>query len=314
MIQRHNDCIIFVIIVTWNGMKWIDRCLSGLRASTVSVSTIVVDNGSSDGIVEHIQEAFPEVSVHQMDKNLGFGQANNFGIKKALEQGADFVYLLNQDAYVYPDMFDHLLDVYSSVKDSNIGIISPLHLYRDKVHLDSHFKSYLSTISAEMTEDLLLRTLKPYYTVDMVPAAGWLLPKKTLEVIGGFDPIFFHYGEDDQYAQRIKYHGLSIVVVPKAKMIHDRDGFGNDKMARRDEFFSGLKTYYFLNINYNKKILFKKLTKIALSYLFESTRCLLRGNFKNFWQYHFAIIWNIVNIPKYRKNRCINRQKGANWL
>lgn len=312
--QSYNHCNIYVVVVTWNGMQWIDRCLSDLRASTISVSTIVVDNGSSDGTVEHIQEAFPEVSVHQMDRNLGFGQANNFGIKEALEQGADFVYLLNQDAYVYPDMFEHLVDTYSNVKDSNIGIVSPLHLYRDNVHFDYQFKGYLSAISADMAEDLMLSSPKPFYIVDMVPAAGWLLPKKTIEIIGGFDPIFFHYGEDVQYTQRIKYHGLSTIVVPDAKMIHDRNGFGNEKMARRDEFFCGLKTYYFLNINYNKKTLVNKLMRVAISYMFESIRCLFRGEFKNFGRYYSAFIRNIIYIPQYRKNRQINRQKGANWI
>lgn len=295
-------------------MKWIDKCLGALRQSSIPVSTILIDNGSSDGTLGYVRKEFPEIEIYRMEKNLGFGQANNYGINKALEKGCDFVYLLNQDAYIAPDMFEKLIEAYRIADKELIGVISPLHLYRDNIHLDAQFKSYLCRTAADIAEDVLLDECKPFYPVDIVPAAGWLLPRKTFEIVGGFDPIYFHYGEDEHYAQRLKFHKLKMLVAPKAKMIHDRDGFGNEKMARRDDLFSGLKVYYFLNINYTKDKLLFKLVRIGFSYIFESFRCMLDGKFNRSMQYYSGYFRNIFNIPKYRKNRRINRQTGPNWL
>ena len=80
---------ISVIVVTYNGLQWYDRCFSSLRQSNVPVSTVVVDNASNDGTVAYIKEHFPEIHLIESDKNLGFGGANNIGIRYALDQGCD---------------------------------------------------------------------------------------------------------------------------------------------------------------------------------------------------------------------------------
>lgn len=120
---------IYVIIVTYNAMKWAERCFSSLRNSSVPVQCITIDNGSTDGTQEYIKTHFPEVDFIQSPENLGFGKANNLGIEKAHKQGADFFYLMNQDAWVYPDSLQKVLDVYNNYPDNKqIGILSPMHL------------------------------------------------------------------------------------------------------------------------------------------------------------------------------------------
>lgn len=217
-------------------MKWIQKCLDALRKSTYPVTTLMIDNLSTDDTVEFVKRNYPEVRIIQSDKNLGFGQANNVGMRIALKENADYVYLLNQDAYVYPDMFEKLMEVAVSDTDNQYGIFSPLHVHASKSKLDKQFKDYLNTVSPDIVEDSLLTSAKKVYPVECVPAAGWLLPKKTLETIGGFDPVFFHYGEDVNYAQRIHYHGYRIGIVPSSMMIHDREEFGNEFVYRRGRF------------------------------------------------------------------------------
>lgn len=310
-----SNPIVYVVIVTWNGMKWIKRCLSCLRESTIPVKTIVIDNGSTDNTIEFIKTNFQEVDVYRMNRNLGFGQANNYGIKIALQNNCDFVYLLNQDAYVYPDMFDKLLEGYKQANKSiNVGVISPLHLYRDGIHFDAHFKGYLYNIALGMAEDALLTSTKAYYEVGAVPAAGWLLPRKSLENIGGFDPIFFHYGEDHNYSQRVNFHGMKTIVVPTAKMIHDRDGFGNVNMAKKDLYFRTIKTEYMLNINMYALSITKNLIKKDIAYSLDSFKYLIKGEFRMFWELQKAVKLNLFFIPKYLKDRTQNRRKGNNWL
>ena len=305
---------IYVIIVTWNGMKWIEKCFDALRDSTIPVEIVVVDNGSTDSTVSFIQENCPEAFIIQTGKNLGFGQANNVGIKHALNNGADFVYLLNQDAYVFPDMFEHLLDAYADIEKCEVGILSPLHLYRDRRHYDCQFAGYLNGIAIKMAEDFLLSDIQKFYEAQSVPAAGWLLPRKTLEMIGGFDPIFFHYGEDHNYSQRVNYHSLKTFVVPAAKMIHDRDGYGNENMARKEMYFRTVKTEIAMNINLTKCQIILMMLKTHLKYSMESLKHICQGNFRLFKELQTAVPRNILYINRYRNHRKANKMSNGPWL
>ncbi|WP_343686271.1 glycosyltransferase family 2 protein [Chryseobacterium gleum] len=215
---------IHVIIVTYNAMKWAERCFSSLRTSSVPVKCIVIDNGSTDGTQEYIKKYFPEVDFTQSPQNLGFGKANNTGIEKAYKEGADFFYLMNQDAWIYPDSFQKLLDVYNAYPDKNqLGILSPIHMDGSEKKLDIFFERYLArnTPDNRIFSDSFNNSLKDYYEIDFVNAAHWLLPKATIEEIGGFNPYFFHYSEDYEYVQRISFFRKKIIVCPPSRVVHD---------------------------------------------------------------------------------------------
>ena len=84
---------IYVIIVTYNAMQWIDRCLGSLRQSSIPLTPIAIDNGSKDETVAYIRAHFPETILFVQEKNLGFGQGNNVGIRYALAHEATHVLL-----------------------------------------------------------------------------------------------------------------------------------------------------------------------------------------------------------------------------
>lgn len=205
-------------------MKWAERCFSSLRRSSVPVKCIVIDNGSTDGTQAYIKNNFPEVDFIQSPENSGFGKANNLGIEKAYKEGADFFYLMNQDAWIYPDSFQKLLDVYNSYPDnSQIGILSPMHLDGSEKKLDLHFENYLSKDlrNNRMLSDIYFGEPKPYYEIGFVNAAHWCIPRRIIEKVGGFNPYFFHGAEDYEYVNRIIYFGLKIIVCAESKVIHD---------------------------------------------------------------------------------------------
>lgn len=215
---------ISVIIVTYNAMKWAEKCFRSLRQSSVPIHCIVIDNGSTDGTQDYIQTHFPEVDFSRSPKNLGFGKANNIGIEKAYKKGADFFYLMNQDAWLYEDSIQKLLDVYEEYpQKAEIGILSPMHIDGSEKLLDIFLDKYIA-INFEKTRlisDLYFQTLKPFYEINFINAAHWLLPKKTIETVGGFNPYFFHYGEDIEYVNRIQFHQKKVVLVPSSKVVHD---------------------------------------------------------------------------------------------
>lgn len=214
---------IYFIIVTYNAMKWAEKCFSSLRQSSVPVHCIVVDNGSADGSQAYITTNFPEVEFIQSEENLGFGKANNIGIEKAYREGADFFYLMNQDAWIYEDSIEKLLDVYNSYPGKEeIGILSPMHIDGTEKKLDIFLDKYIAhNFETRLISDLYFQSLKPFYEMKFINAAHWLLPKDTIETVGGFNPYFFHYGEDTEYVNRLLFHGKKTFLVPGSKVIHD---------------------------------------------------------------------------------------------
>ena len=128
------DLKVFVVIVTYKGKQWYDRCFASLRESTIPVQTIVVDNASEDGSVEYIREKYPEVILMENRENLGFGRANNMGMRYALDHDCDYVFLLNQDTWIEPDAIEKLVRVHS--EHPEYGILSPLHIAPDGSRLN----------------------------------------------------------------------------------------------------------------------------------------------------------------------------------
>lgn len=210
--------VIYVVIVTYNGLRWVDACFASLRSSSVPLRTVVVDNASNDGTPERIAERFPEVHLIRSGENLGFGRANNLGIRYARERGADYLLLLNQDAWIFPDTVGRLLQA----EEPACGILSPVHLDGTGERMDRAFREYVFGRERTESDRELLAAFTIPRDVRFVNAAAWLLPRRTIETVGGFDPLFAHYGEDDNYCHRVLHRGMTIRTVPGATICHDR--------------------------------------------------------------------------------------------
>ena len=206
---------VLVIIVTFNGLKWADKCFTSLRKSDFPVDVFVVDNGSSDGTPEYVREHFPEVMLHCTGENYGFGKANNIGLAHALSEGYDYVYLLNQDAWVQPDTIGSLIKAMEA--DPSYGILSPLQMTASMQTPDPRFALKCLDRPAETY------VRGRIYDVSFVMAAHWLISRRCVETVGGFSPAYRHYGEDDNYIHRAVYHGFKVGFCGGVHAVHDRD-------------------------------------------------------------------------------------------
>lgn len=301
--------MIYIIIVTYNGLNWIDSCLK----SCANYPVIIVDNASSDETVSFIETHYPQVSLLKQTENLGFGQANNIGIRYALDHGAEHVFLLNQDAYLVEDALEQLLRFQQNHAD--YGILSPIHLTGNQQKLDANFSNYmLKEKTGQFYSDFVLSNpIQAVYEVPFVNAAAWLVSKKCLETVGGFDPLFFHYGEDDNYCQRVQYHGFKIGVLPKVYAIHDRE----DRVKEKTKIFS--KMYFenierqykvsYANINIDNKIdvkiqkLKKTIFKLQLKFKFKRAT-----DFKK----ELSILLRIKPLIEYSRKQ--NKHQGAHYF
>ncbi|MDD5275574.1 MAG: glycosyltransferase family 2 protein [Methylovulum sp.] len=211
----------YVIVVTYNGVHWLEKCFGSLVNTNTPLKILAIDNASTDGTPEQIKKQFPQVELIETGANLGFGKANNIGLIKAMENSADYVFLLNQDAWVEPDTIEKLIEVNQNRPE--FGILSPIHMNGQGTALDINFAFCIRPSGCpNLISDIITKNLNAVYETRYVNAAAWLLSNKCLTKVGGFDPIFPHYGEDDDYLNRTLYHGLKIGIVPHTRIYHDR--------------------------------------------------------------------------------------------
>ncbi len=203
---------IAVVIVTFNGENWIKKNLSSLFNSNYPIDIIIVDNASTDETINIIKE-FSAIELIQNKSNLGFGKANNIGIDIAIKKGADAIFLLNQDTWIFENTISNLAEVL--FENSNFGIVSPMHYSADETTLDENFNTYFNRFNKQEDSESLR-------SVPFINAAAWLVSKKCFSKTGYFDPIFSHYGEDRNYCERVKFHGFKIGVVKNTAICHDR--------------------------------------------------------------------------------------------
>ena len=211
---------ILVVMVTYNGARWLETSLRALRDCGMPVDLYVYDNASADGSADAVAALWPEAVIVRGTENIGFAAANNAGFRYALGHGYDAVYLLNQDAWPLPGAMAILAGALERHPD--YALLSPMQLQRTD-----------SSTSLGMTESLDPQFEKNVWRkageerdgireVPRVMAAHWMVRCEALRKVGLFSEMLPIYGQDDNWCDRAQYHGLRIGIVPEAKAIHDR--------------------------------------------------------------------------------------------
>ncbi len=301
MMQSRKVCI---IIVSYNFEPWIDKCLSSVFASTIPAKVMVIDNHSNDNTVERIKQEYPQVLLIENKENFGFGKANNVGLTYALENNYNYAFLLNQDTRIKKDMLEKLL--IAAENNPNFGVVSPVHLSSDGTSLDHGFADY----SNKETVEQLPQPSSQLVELPFINAAFWLLPVETIKNIGGFSPLFYHYGEDRDYLLRTAYHNYKIGYLPNAFGIHYRQ---NRKVTNKQ--FLHAEYVYFLselaNINHSlaKAIAYSVLAAIKKMFIEASG-----GRFYNSGAYLKMAFKLILKTPAASRTRKKTKTVGAHYL
>ena len=183
---------VLVIIVTYNAHDWIHQCLNSVDMERYDA--FVVDNASTDDTLSILHTEYPKAIVRAMDKNMGFGQANNIGLRYALDNGYDYVFLLNQDAWLLPDTIEKLIAARN--QHPEYWVLSPLQMNTAQGGVEKQFGVYCKKNKVQLNLDVP-------QPVDFVNAALWLISIECIRLVGGFNPIYPHYGEDVDFVQRI---------------------------------------------------------------------------------------------------------------
>ena len=206
------------VVLNWNGGEDTLRCLGALPAGALAV---VADNGSTDGSLEAVRERFPEVLVVENGANLGFSAGNNRGIEAALDAGAGWVVLVNNDAVLEPQALDALRA--AAARWPGAGVLAGKLLFEDgRVQWAGQRVALLTGYSGRPRG--FGRPDGPRYEqegpVDRAVGALMAVSREAIGRAGLLDEDLFAYVEDVDWSLRIRAAGLACVLVPSVRAVH----------------------------------------------------------------------------------------------
>ncbi len=216
--MKHN---IAVVIPNFNGKDFVGKCLDSLQAQTHDVHIIVVDNGSSDGSAEFIKKNYPDIELIELPENTGFTGGVNTGIKKALEQGTNYILLFNSDAVADRNWAKELVEAAES--HATAGIVTCKFMRSDRKHFDSTGDFY-TTWGLPFPRGRNKVDSGQYDKAEYVFGAtggASLYKAECLKDIGLFDDTFFLYFEDVDISFRAQLKNWKVFYEPKAVAYHD---------------------------------------------------------------------------------------------
>lgn len=225
-----------MIIVNYNGKLLLKECLTSLRKQSYNrgeFETIVVDNGSNDGSVEYIKREFPEVSVIENRRNLGFAKACNSGIRYS---SGEYIALLNNDTEVDRNWIEELANAVSLNEDVALGS-SKIKLYG--TNIIGSAGGCLNIFGHPIDRGFGEEDKGQYHHYAFVTHASgcaMLVKRDVLKKVGLFDEDIFLYHEDVDLSWRAISLGFKIIYVPTAVVYH--------KLSRTIGEDSPLKVYY----------------------------------------------------------------------
>lgn len=211
---------VFAVIPSWNLKDDLLECVASVLGSKgLQVRVVVVDSASTDGTPESVHARFGKaVEVIRCSENLGFAHAVNRGLNYAMDAGAGYVLVLNNDTVVHESMVDRLTQAMGQHPDA--GIVGPVIYYADCPDRvwragDRQFLGPPFIWKVPQT-----RIKSDPFPVDYITGCAMLVARDVFEAIGGFAEDYRMYFEDADFCQRARAAGFRILVVPSATMRH----------------------------------------------------------------------------------------------
>jgi len=244
-----TDPLVVAVVLNWNNPEDTVDCVRSLKASTYSnLSILLVDNGSTDDSANLFKERFPEIELIETGENLGYAGGNNVGMRHAISQGAEYVFLVNNDVTVAPETVSRLVS--ATEGHESTGATGALVFWRDEPE-----KLYAAYGVVDFSEAIVKlkgrnsrspdRFSEPM-EVDWVLGCAILLRRKAIEDVGELDERFFAYHDEVDWCTRARKKGYRIVLVPGARVWHaGQSSTGGERYASAKRYFVGRNSVLF---------------------------------------------------------------------
>lgn len=217
-----SEPLVVTVILNTNRRDDTLACLESLAQSSYpNHRALVLDNSSTDGSVEAILTHFPEVEILALKENLGYAGNNNVGIRAALEAGAEWVFVLNEDTILDRHCLERLVAVGES--NSAIGVVGPMVYHHDEPtviqsaggRISRHWQSFhIAQNQADRGQ------IPAPHLVEWITGCSIMVRRAAIEQAGVIDERFFYYWEETEWCLRIGRHGWRVVHVPQAHLWH----------------------------------------------------------------------------------------------
>jgi GT2 family glycosyltransferase len=298
--------LVSVVIVNWNGLKWLKGCLPGLKKQTYKkIEIIVVDNSSADGSVRWMRDNFPEIRIITNSENLGFSHANNIGYQASK---GSYVLFLNNDTRVTGNFISELVKTLDS--SSDIGGAQSKILLMDKPDTLDSIGAFL-TPTGFLYHYRFMEKDKPEYDkqIDLYTVKGACMMfkrgvLKKVEIDSNiFDPDYFAYFEETDLCHRIWLTGHRIVYAPRSVIYHKMgatSGGMDNSFVQYHSFKNRIRTYL-KDLGAGGLFVILPLHLAACEAF--SVIALIKGNLPLFLMIHRAIFWNLFNLGNTLKLR-----------
>ncbi len=254
-----------IVIVNWNTRDLLRNCLRSLAHATgVSYQIVVVDNASDDGSAEMVRREFPHVTLIANDENRGYPAANNQGLRllgferDGPDDAPRYALALNPDTVVPPGAL-HEMVAYMDA-DPRIGAAGPKLVLLDG-SLDLACRRSFPTPEISFYRMVGLSKLFPHSRrfgrynltyldpdveteVDSVVGAFMIVRREAIQRVGLFDEAFFMYGEDLDWAYRIKQAGWTVMYNPRVTVTHVKRAASRQSRRAQREFYRAMLIFY----------------------------------------------------------------------
>ena len=306
-----NIPLVYVIVLNYNGKKYLTGCLSSLEKQTYpNYRVVVYDNASTDDSADFVNKNFPGIAFFQTGKNFGFAKGNNLAIEFALGQKADYVFLINNDTVAEENLIEKLVGTAES--DCSVGIVGP-------AVFDLKNKGSIQEMGVSVDRfgyPLAVRSSSDNLNVFFVSGCAMMIKSDVLRKIGFFDEKYFMFAEDLDLCWRAQLAGRKITVNKTAKIYHASGGSIVGGVIKATSYETNVRRIFFRERNTMRSLiknydLFNMLTVVPFYVtllIFESVfwACVLKPNTsKNILK---AILWNMTFLPDTLQQRVAVQQ------
>ena len=255
-----------VTVVILNTNRKIDtlRCIESLTNQNIgyhSCEILVIDNGCNDGSNLAITESYPSVRIISTEVDKGYAGNNNYGVFKG-NVSSDYLFIVNEDAYLLPDVLRKLMDFLD--ENSDVGIIGPVVVNESDINK-------VQANGCVLTEDYSVAwrnfnnpvsslNHEPEY-VDWVHGCGFMIRTELFRQLGGFWQELYYTWEEVDLCVRTKAAGYSVVVHPSVHLAH-RDSPSEPSVGNR--YYMTRNKLFFLNRHATSAIYITELIRVVL--------------------------------------------------
>jgi len=297
-----------VITVNWNGKHHLDSFFSSLRKVRYPkkmLELILVDNGSQDGSAQFVRQNYPEVKVIEAGANLGFCEGSNWGIYNSK---GEYVILLNNDTVVDSGLVTEMLKTFEQYPSAAAVGAKVLEWNDENPAFDpsNTISSSWTKVDAGTANAFNFTDERPEAPVDYAPGCAMMVKREVINSLGAFDPGYFAYYEDTDWAARMIKAGYEVIYQPKAMVWHRFMASSRKKSSDFNPWMMARNRVRFALKNFD----YGALPRFCFLYSLELLGATLRAvcstivgsasskeSRKIAWRLWRAFFWNMLHLP-----------------